>query len=33
VRIVVLGESREGATGTVVAVDGFSVLQYRSVRR
>jgi GH25 family lysozyme M1 (1,4-beta-N-acetylmuramidase) len=33
VRIVVLGESREEATGTVVAVDGFSVLQARLVRR
>ncbi len=33
VRIVVLGESREEATGSVVAVDGFSVLQRRSVRR
>jgi hypothetical protein len=33
VRIVVLGESREEATGSVVAVDGFSVLQRRVVRR
>jgi hypothetical protein len=32
VRIVVLGESREEATGSVVAVDGFSVLQRRVVR-
>lgn len=33
VRIVVLGESREEATGSVVAIDGFSVLQRRVVRR
>jgi GH25 family lysozyme M1 (1,4-beta-N-acetylmuramidase) len=32
VRIVVLGESRGEATGSVVAVDGFSVLQRRVVR-
>jgi hypothetical protein len=33
VRIVVLGESRESSSGAVVAVDGFSVLQRRVVRR
>jgi lysozyme len=33
VRIVVLGESREESSGTIVAVDGFSVLQRREVRR
>jgi GH25 family lysozyme M1 (1,4-beta-N-acetylmuramidase) len=33
VRIVVLGGSREEASGSVVAVDGFSVLQRRVVRR